>query len=356
MLRSPLRPRNLPALRRQLRTFHSPSESVVKTTGLGQGPRWIVAWLLVVSAVSANGSMATAQNAIFDNLIVKEESVSGLRGDSGDLFAQQFLLGDHTTITQVAVEMSGVGSPLGPITLELWNDSGLGDPGVAIAVISSLDEQIPFSQTTLTFDINITGLTANEPHYVVLSFENAVADFANHTVDWSMVGSDAGTFAASPAMVLGDFFEGDPRPREWLPAADDFVGTGLEGAMNYFVMRVVTSPDIEVLLGDYNNNGEVDAPDFNVWRDSFGDVGDSLPADGNRNGIVDAPDFTLWRDNFGNVEAVAVPEPVAGIPLAVAICFVPRLPARRRSSTARSSASRARLCRVRTESSVAPQS
>ena len=62
--------------------------------------------------------------------------------------------------------------------------------------------------------------------------------------------------------------------------------------------------------GDYNDNGTVDAPDYNVWRDTFGDTGLLLPADGNGNGIVDAPDYIVWRDNFGNAGA-SVPEPAS---------------------------------------------
>ena len=64
------------------------------------------------------------------------------------------------------------------------------------------------------------------------------------------------------------------------------------------------------LLGDYNQNGAVDAPDYSVWRDTFASTED-LRADGNGNGTVDAPDYSIWRDNFGNTAAggAAVPEP-----------------------------------------------
>ncbi|MEX0641380.1 MAG: DNRLRE domain-containing protein [Pirellulales bacterium] len=77
------------------------------------------------------------------------------------------------------------------------------------------------------------------------------------------------------------------------------------------------------LLGDYNQDGQVDAADYVVWRRSFGQSGSGLPADGNGNGTVDYDDHNLWRANFGRSAASAfsasgiIPEP-STLPLAVA--------------------------------------
>ena len=80
-----------------------------------------------------------------------------------------------------------------------------------------------------------------------------------------------------------------------------------------------------LLSGDYNSNGVVDAPDYIVWRDTFGqEVMLRTGADGNGNGIVDAPDYTLWRENFGNTAGASVPEPssiLLLLPAAVAFCW-----------------------------------
>ena len=51
-----------------------------------------------------------------------------------------------------------------------------------------------------------------------------------------------------------------------------------------------------VQKGDYNRDGVVDANDYSVWQNSFGQTGAGLAADGNLNGIVDAADYTIWRD------------------------------------------------------------
>ena len=54
-------------------------------------------------------------------------------------------------------------------------------------------------------------------------------------------------------------------------------------------------------LGDYNNNGIVDAADSTVWQDTLGqevfEPGDG--ADGDESGTVDAGDYDFWADRFG---------------------------------------------------------
>ena len=73
--------------------------------------------------------------------------------------------------------------------------------------------------------------------------------------------------------------------------------------------------------GDYNENGRIDAADYSVWRDAM----DAAPylANDPTPGIVDETDFIYWRDHYGDTFnigtgaglAIAVPEPT-GIDLA----------------------------------------
>lgn len=51
------------------------------------------------------------------------------------------------------------------------------------------------------------------------------------------------------------------------------------------------------LPGDYNQNGTVDAADYNLWRDRLGS-GTSLPNDDTAG--VGPDDYTRWKNNFGN--------------------------------------------------------
>jgi glucose/arabinose dehydrogenase len=72
----------------------------------------------------------------------------------------------------------------------------------------------------------------------------------------------------------------------------------------------------QLLTGDYNANGTVDADDYILWRKNFGST-TRLEADGNHNGSIDNGDFTVWRNNFGTTvhtlgfAASGVPEPDA---------------------------------------------
>jgi T5SS/PEP-CTERM-associated repeat protein len=81
------------------------------------------------------------------------------------------------------------------------------------------------------------------------------------------------------------------------------------------------------LLGDYNQNGFVDAADYVVWRNTFAENGTGLAADGNGNGTVDAGDYDVWRAHFGwtagsgsaaEVNAL-VPEPACVMLLAICL-------------------------------------
>ena len=77
-----------------------------------------------------------------------------------------------------------------------------------------------------------------------------------------------------------------------------------------------------VLSGDYNRDGTVDAADYTVWRGQLGSEGGNLVADGNRNGTIDQADYDIWKTNFGRVangsltsraESFTVPEPQAAM-------------------------------------------
>lgn len=53
-----------------------------------------------------------------------------------------------------------------------------------------------------------------------------------------------------------------------------------------------------ILPGDYNGNGTVGPEDYNLWKSSYGSIG-NFPADGNGDGIVNGADYTVWRNNLG---------------------------------------------------------
>jgi hypothetical protein len=78
------------------------------------------------------------------------------------------------------------------------------------------------------------------------------------------------------------------------------------------------------LLGDYNNNGSVDAADYVLWRD-----GGTLANEVATPSVVTVEDYNEWRVRFGNVSVLgattAVPEPAACILATIALVAVARL-------------------------------
>lgn len=81
--------------------------------------------------------------------------------------------------------------------------------------------------------------------------------------------------------------------------------------------------------GDYNNDGQINAADYTVWRDTLGQTGPGLAADGNANNQVDTGDYQIWRNNYGTAAAtVAIPEPAT---LCISLLLLPKLARGRRA-------------------------
>jgi Right handed beta helix region len=100
--------------------------------------------------------------------------------------------------------------------------------------------------------------------------------------------------------------------------------------LGYFETAGIVPPS---LAGDYNGDGVVDAADYTVWRDTFGQTGANLAADGDNSQTVDDGDYTVWVNNFGMTlpgsgalsgTPAGVPEPNSLILILATIPFVVR--------------------------------
>jgi hypothetical protein len=97
-------------------------------------------------------------------------------------------------------------------------------------------------------------------------------------------------------------------------------GTALTNTPTNFVGakgEVNLSPPPQT-TGDYNLDGTVNAADYTVWRDTFGqDVEDGTGADGFADGTIDEQDYSFWKSHFGEevdqpgggAASILVPEP-----------------------------------------------
>jgi T5SS/PEP-CTERM-associated repeat protein len=115
-----------------------------------------------------------------------------------------------------------------------------------------------------------------------------------------------------------------------ITASDGIVGTfdsmtlpEIPGGLEFGVLYDANSVRLEIQIeqasigldGDYNNNGEVDAADYTVWRDAL-NSGSGFLLNDHTPGIVDESDFLYWRAHYGEIAlfgagagADPVPEP-----------------------------------------------
>ncbi|MGE3242431.1 MAG: matrixin family metalloprotease, partial [Pirellulales bacterium] len=126
-----------------------------------------------------------------------------------------------------------------------------------------------------------------------------------------------------------------------LPAAGTYYvrSGGKSNAVQLYTLSIgveslVTEP---VSLGDFNDDGIVDASDYSVWRDNLG-AADEAGILGRGDGLngVDEGDFAVWQSHFGTVYppgvlgSGAVPEPILAANLAagalIAGCLWTRRP------------------------------
>ena len=127
--------------------------------------------------------------------------------------------------------------------------------------------------------------------------------------------------ASAPAPSLGDAFDvldfGSASG-----AFDAFSLPSLASGLAWNTSNLLTTGVLEVVaagpVGDYNQDGIVDAADYTVWRDKLGDDGSTLPnRDPANSGTIGGDDYDSWKSNFGmtsgrgsgNLASGTVPEP-----------------------------------------------
>jgi hypothetical protein len=106
---------------------------------------------------------------------------------------------------------------------------------------------------------------------------------------------------------------------EILPSLPSGLGWDVQYNPNSVVLSIVSAG----LVGDFNDDGIVNAGDYVVWRKNLNTT-NTLPNDPH-GGTIGAAQFNTWRENFGNVAgsgssaSEAIPEPSAAVLLVVGI-------------------------------------
>jgi hypothetical protein len=208
-------------------------------------------------------------------------------------------------------------------------------PGETVAVgIATMIIQSQATGKTFTFNHNLSGSTTNKRILIATSgFESSPglpaspplltpdytlpADFLNAPSDTirfcqnNCTGFnvlDTRTFTSLP--IDGTMSLIFPSNAAALNSPTNFAGT--TGSANL-------APQPPETTGDYNGNGIVDAADYTVWRDTFGDeVDEGTGADGMPDGTIDDEDYDFWKSRFGDVvdppgrgsaTSIVIPEP-----------------------------------------------
>lgn len=179
---------------------------------------------------------------------------------------------------------------------------------------------VPFGQTGPVNEFTTFLLTVN------LSSFNLVLE-GGHQYVMGLIQDNAGNFiteggffriSASRATGFEDVFRAFNTNPELRPG---YLKSQLLNTFEQYAGAFTIAP---LLPGDYDFDGDVDADDYDEWRENFGST-TNLMADGNDNGIVDAADYTIWRNHLGTMaatnssSAATVPEPTSAFLLLVAV-------------------------------------
>jgi hypothetical protein len=230
-------------------------------------------------APPGNFGMLTPSSLVFD-----DTGTSG--GQPVRVLLNDFVtMADMGTVTRVNDYMFG---PQGDDNLDVLGTSGgLVDPAGAINVMPHYDLSFPTANPDDSLATFETELAADMGDWIAAGLDTIVSDIEAGTDALSFIFATTDSNSTASATYKGNAFTNRFPPRLYIEAS----GTG--------------SP---VLLGDYNDNGSVDAADYVLWRD-----GGPLNNEGASPNVVDQADYDFWRGRFGassggGAPASAVPE------------------------------------------------
>lgn len=178
-------------------------------------------------------------------------------------------------------------------------------------------------------DLYATGM--HELMHALGATSSVIEDYAGLDANGDFIGANLIDIYGGPVPGNGGHFAVDTQSLVW--DSNEIISetlldpNSLRGVRKYFTKLdaallkdigydVLDEFSATALLGDYNQDGTVDAADYTVWRDG---LGTDIPlADGDNSGLVDQLDYIIWRDNYGNtlpsstvLEVVSVPEPIS---------------------------------------------
>ena len=172
---------------------------------------------------------------------------------------------------------------------------------------------------------------------------SVIEDYVGVNSSGDFIGESLVSEYGGPVPGDGGHFETNVQSIVW--GSDDIVSevvldpNSLAGVRKYFtrldaaLLRdmgydVLDAFDSTPLIGDFNDDGAVDAADYTLWRDQLGTA--SALANDNTPGAVTDNDRLDWAMAYGGTSAAAIttPEPASMLIAAAAVCGAAILPRR----------------------------
>lgn len=195
---------------------------------------------------------------------------------------------------------------------------------VGAGQVSTGQQDVTITPTTFSADLTSTVQASGAISATTAELRFNLSEAANVSFSGSAGGGgfNIALFNRSPRDLL--LFADGAAGSDWSgvgpltlqPGAYEFkaiasVSNGLTGTSVNSVVATFSSAGAD-MAGDFDGSGAVDAGDYNLWTQQFGDTG-TLQADGNGDLVVDAADFAIWRDNLESAAflhaGTPVPEP-----------------------------------------------
>jgi hypothetical protein len=243
--------------------------------------------------------VATGAALEFENKFSLVGNILTKTGEGLLAFNNQLNTGEGTVDVQ-----GGTILGVGAIGGDLNNVTGSIAPGLSPGILTVGGDF--FQQDTGTLEIEIGGTTQGEEYDSLAVTGSAAVDgtlWVSLIDDFVPSAGQQFTVLTSAGLTAGGLTLAGP--------ASDSFNLVVDGSD--LVLQSLGSS----VAGDYSGNGFVDAADYNIWRDTFGQ---SVPigtgADGVANGVIDELDYEFWKGRFGisataTGSGQAVPEPAS---------------------------------------------